>query len=62
MHWQVCSLPLSHLGSPLIPASGLKLFEDEYPHIGFPACSVVKNLPANVGDIEDAGDVGSVPG
>ena len=28
---------------------------------GFPGCSVVKNLPSNAGDSEDAVDGGSIP-
>ena len=33
--------------------------EGIYVHMGFPGGSVVKNLPANAGDV---GDTGSIPG
>ena len=48
---QVCSLPLSHQGSPIASRYAMNR--------AFQVALVVKNLPANAGDIRDSG---SIPG
>ena len=69
LHWQVDSLPLSHLGSPIIKVDN---FNKNYIEIlGYTVflvirksrdsqvALVVKNPPANARDVRD---VGSIPG
>ena len=68
LHWQVDSLPLSHLGSPSLIIREISIkttmssshqSEWQPPKKSTSRASLVKNLPANTGDTRNAG---SIPG